>query len=102
MSTSLVQQRLQLELQYQARIEQIEKGNLHDIDAVFTQAQSIFSQHWILYHLYTLLSECFRERSQFTEAAHYQHARIRYHEDVLPWSTYTLAWAYEELGDITS
>ncbi|KAK6589759.1 SET domain [Cryptosporidium xiaoi] len=91
-----------LEAQYIARLEDTDKSDIDDIEAVYLEAQKVFSQHWIMYELDTMLFEAYKESKQYKLALSALYSRLNFVRNVLPDCTYTLAWITEELGDILS
>ncbi|KAH8738942.1 SET domain protein [Cryptosporidium ryanae] len=91
-----------LESQYIARLEETDKSDIDDIEAVYLEAQKVFSQHWIMYELDTMLFESYKESQQYKLALSALYNRLNFVRSVLPDCTYTLAWITEELGDILS
>ncbi|KAJ1610237.1 SET domain protein [Cryptosporidium canis] len=91
-----------LESQYIARLEETDKSDIEDVEAVYQEAQKVFTQHWIMYELDTMLFEAYKESQQFSFALSCLYNRLNFVRSVLPDCTYTLAWITEELGDILS
>ncbi|ETW60984.1 hypothetical protein PFMC_03214 [Plasmodium falciparum CAMP/Malaysia] len=91
---------IEYENSYIERLQETDKNDLSDALAVFVQADKIFTQHWIMFQLYTILFEGYRDTSQWEKAIYYQMQRIKYAIDVIPRANYVLAWLYEELGEI--
>ncbi|KAK9172947.1 SET domain protein [Cryptosporidium meleagridis] len=91
-----------LESQYVARLEETDKSDVEDVEAVYQEAQKVFTQHWIMYELDTMLFEAYKESQQFSFALSCLYNRLNFVRNVLPDCTYTLAWITEELGDILS
>ncbi|TRY52263.1 SET domain containing protein [Cryptosporidium tyzzeri] len=91
-----------LESQYIARLEETDKNDVEDVEAVYQEAQKVFTQHWIMYELDTMLFEAYKESQQFSFALSCLYNRLNFVRNVLPDCTYTLAWITEELGDILS
>ncbi|KAF7459344.1 apical complex lysine methyltransferase [Cryptosporidium felis] len=91
-----------LESQYIARLEETDKNDIEDVEAVYQEAQKVFTQHWIMYELDTMLFEAYKESQQFSFALSCLYNRLNFVRSVLPDCTYTLAWITEELGDILS
>ncbi|SOV78005.1 SET domain protein, putative [Plasmodium sp. gorilla clade G3] len=91
---------IEYENSYIERLQETDKTDLSDALAVFVQADKIFTQHWIMFQLYTILFEGYRDTSQWEKAIYYQMQRIKYAIDVIPRANYVLAWLYEELGEI--
>ncbi|SBT71250.1 SET domain protein, putative [Plasmodium malariae] len=99
-SESTAYEYIEYENSYIERLQQTDKSDLTDALAVYVQAEKIFTQHWIMYQLYTILFEGYRDACQWNKAIYYQMLRIRYAVDVIPRANYVLAWLYEELGEI--
>ncbi|SOV23229.1 SET domain protein, putative [Plasmodium sp. DRC-Itaito] len=91
---------IEYENSYIERLQETDKNDLSDALAVYVQADKIFTQHWIMFQLYTILFEGYRDTSQWEKAIYYQMQRIKYAIDVIPRANYVLAWLYEELGEI--
>eukprot|EP01068_Selenidium_serpulae_P017625 Selendium_serpulae@DN6391_c0_g1_i1.p1 len=102
MSSSKITQYLEFEEAYIARLDETGKDDLDDAELVLTEAQRVFKQHWALFALHTTLFEGRRDEGYIEEAIHHQKERIYFVSTVLPKATYTLAWLYEELGDLES
>ena len=87
-----------IEDQYVERVGSIDETNLSDITNVYNKANNIFSSnHWVSYKLETLLIPLLRESGDKL-AIILLHSRIKYLEK-LGFPSYTLGWAYEEMGD---
>lgn len=90
---------IEYENSYIERLEETNKNDLADALAVYIQAEKIFTQHWVMYQLYTILFEGYRDSCEWGKAIYYQMQRIRYAIEVIPRANYVLAWLYEELGE---
>ena len=90
---------LDLEQQYFDRVGSIDPTNLRDIMDVYDGALNMFTvNHWLVYKLETLLLPLLgKDGDPLTLSL--QQNRIRYLES-LGFPTYTLGWAYEEVGDM--
>lgn len=73
---------IELERAYVYRIDGIEKSNLMDILQVYDHAKNVFSQHWALYQLQTLLYDIYKEKENFEQAKIYLMLRIHYVDKV--------------------
>lgn len=102
MSSEKISQYLEFEEAYIARLDETGKDDLDDAELVLSEAQRVFTQHWTLFALHTILFEGRRDDGYIDEAIHHQNRRIAFVSTVLPKATYTLAWLYEELGDLMS
>ncbi|SBT35077.1 SET domain protein, putative [Plasmodium ovale wallikeri] len=91
---------IEYENSYIERLQETDKNDLSDALAVYIQADKIFTQHWIMFQLYTILFEGYRDSRQWEKAIYYQMQRIKYAVDVIPRANYVLAWLYEELGEV--
>lgn len=89
---------LQLEEEYVARVDGLDKTDVADVEAVYNAAIDIFERHWILYIMDTMLWEARREKS-LADAVEHQRRRIEFHEHYYCRPTFILAWCHEELGD---
>eukprot|EP00928_Gymnodinium_smaydae_P046370 TRINITY_DN30889_c0_g1_i1.p1 TRINITY_DN30889_c0_g1~~TRINITY_DN30889_c0_g1_i1.p1 ORF type:complete len:531 (-),score=107.33 TRINITY_DN30889_c0_g1_i1:101-1693(-) len=89
---------LQLEEEYVARVDTLDKNDVADVEAVYQAAIDIFERHWILYIMDTMLWEARREKS-LADAVEHQRRRIEFHEHYYCRPTFILAWCHEELGD---
>ncbi|GAW80922.1 SET domain protein [Plasmodium gonderi] len=90
---------IEYENSYIERLQETDKNDISDALAVYIQADKIFTQHWIMYQLYTILFEGYRDKCNWEKAIYYQMQRIKYAVDVIPRANYVLAWLYEELGE---
>ncbi|CRG96202.1 SET domain protein, putative [Plasmodium gallinaceum] len=99
-SESTAYEYIEYENSYIERLQETDKSDLPDALAVYVQADKIFTQHWIMFQLYTILFEGYRDSCQWEKAIYYQMQRIKYAVDVIPRANYVLAWLYEELGEI--
>ncbi|XP_055388444.1 uncharacterized protein LOC129617011 [Condylostylus longicornis] len=93
---------LEFETAYITRLEETDKTDLADAEAVYAEAQRVFSQHWVLYLLDGILFDAYRENEQWMEATMHQTNRIQYATQAIPHATFTLAWLHEERGDAAS
>ncbi|OII77770.1 hypothetical protein cand_014090 [Cryptosporidium andersoni] len=91
-----------LESQYILRLEETDKTDIEDIENVYIEAQKVFTQHWIMYELDTMLFEAYKDIQQYDNALPCLYNRLNYVRSTFPDCTYTLAWITEELGDILS
>ncbi|CDU18117.1 hypothetical protein, variant [Plasmodium yoelii 17X] len=91
---------IEYENSYIERLEETNKNDLADALSVYIQAEKIFTQHWVMYQLYTILFEGYRDSCEWGKAIYYQMQRIRYAIEVIPRANYVLAWLYEELGEV--
>ncbi|GAB66428.1 hypothetical protein PCYB_092140 [Plasmodium cynomolgi strain B] len=98
-SESMAYEYIEYEKSYIERLQDTDKSDLADALAVYVQAEKIFTQHWIMYQLYTILFEGYRDACNWEKAIYYQTQRIKYAVDVIPRANYVLAWLYEELGE---
>ncbi|CRH00022.1 SET domain protein, putative [Plasmodium relictum] len=99
-SESTAYEYIEYENSYIERLQETDKSDMSDALAVYVQADKIFTQHWIMFQLYTILFEGYRDSCQWEKAIYYQMQRIKYAVDVIPRANYVLAWLYEELGEI--
>lgn len=99
-SPKTIKKYLTFEEAYIARLDETDKSDLPDAEMVYLEAQRVFSQHWVLYSLDTLLFNAYRDLSLWDEARAHQQNRIDYALHVIPKASYTLAWLFEEIGDI--
>ncbi|ANQ08087.1 Uncharacterized protein PCOAH_00024670 [Plasmodium coatneyi] len=99
-SESMAYEYIEYEKSYIERLQDTDKTDLPDALAVYVQAEKIFTQHWIMYQLYTILFEGYRDTCKWEKAIYYQTQRIKYAVDVIPRANYVLAWLYEELGEV--
>ncbi|SCM21894.1 SET domain protein, putative [Plasmodium chabaudi chabaudi] len=99
-SESTALEYIEYENSYIERLEETNKNDLADALSVYIQADKIFTQHWVMYQLYTILFEGYRDACEWGKAIYYQMLRIRYAMEVIPRANYVLAWLYEELGEI--
>ncbi|KJP86127.1 hypothetical protein AK88_04250 [Plasmodium fragile] len=99
-SESMAYEYIEYEKSYIERLQDTDKTDLPDALAVYVQAEKIFTQHWIMYQLYTILFEGYRDSCNWEKAIYYQTQRIKYAVDVIPRANYVLAWLYEELGEV--
>ncbi|CAA9988174.1 SET domain protein, putative [Plasmodium knowlesi strain H] len=99
-SESTAYEYIEYEKSYIERLQDTDKTDLPDALAVYVQAEKIFTQHWIMYQLYTILFEGYRDACKWEKAIYYQTQRIKYAVDVIPRANYVLAWLYEELGEV--
>lgn len=89
---------LQLEEEYQQRVESLDKTDVADVEAVYEAALEIFDRHWIMYVMDTMLWEAYKE-DQLHDAVEHQRLRILFHEHYYCRPTFIFAWSHEELGD---
>lgn len=89
---------INLEQEYVNRVENLDKTDVADVEAVYAAAMDIFDRHWILYIMDTMLWEAYREKKTLDAMAH-QRRRIDYHEHYYCRPTFISAWCHEELGD---
>jgi hypothetical protein len=89
---------LQLEEEYVARVDGLDKTDTADVELVFQAAIDIFERHWILYVMDTMLWEAYREKRTH-DAMEHQRRRIEFHEHYYGRPTFILAWCHEEFGD---
>lgn len=89
---------VQLETEYQNRVESLDKTDVSDVETVYQAAIDIFERHWILYVMDTMLWEAYREKN-LPDAMEHQRRRIEFHEHYYCRPTFILAWCHEELGD---
>lgn len=61
-----------------ARLEETDKNDIADAEAVYAEAQRVFSQHWVLFTLDGILFDGYREGTRWTDAATHQTNRIYY------------------------
>ncbi|EUD65608.1 hypothetical protein C922_04114 [Plasmodium inui San Antonio 1] len=99
-SESMAYEYIEYEKSYIERLQDTDKTDLADALAVYVQAEKIFTQHWIMYQLYTILFEGYRDTCNWEKAIYYQTQRIKYAVEVIPRANYVLAWLYEELGEV--
>ncbi|VUZ95815.1 SET domain-containing protein 7, putative [Plasmodium vivax] len=98
-SEAMAYEYIEYEKSYIERLQETDKTDIADALAVYVQAEKIFTQHWIMYQLYTILFEGYRDNCKWEKAIFYQTQRIKYAVDVIPRANYVLAWLYEELGE---
>lgn len=84
--------------EYVARVENLDKNDVVDVETVYRAAIDIFEKHWILYVMDTFLWEAYREK-KLQDAVEHQRRRVEYHEHYYYRPTFILAWCHEELGD---
>lgn len=101
-SPKTIQKYLIFEDAYIARLDETDKTDLPDAELVYSEAQRVFNQHWVLHALDTVLFDAYRDASHWEAAATHQQHRIQYVSQVMPKASYSLAWLYEELGDMYS
>merc|ERR1719356_2254654 len=89
---------VQLETEYQNRVESIDKTDVADVETVYQAAIDTFERHWILYVMDTILWEAYREK-RLSDAVEHQRRRIEFHEHYYCRPTFILAWCHEEMGD---
>jgi len=89
---------LQLEGEYVARVEGLDKTDVQDVETVYQASLEIFERHWILYVMDTMLWEAYKEK-RLPDAVEHQRRRIEFHEHYYCRPTFVLAWCHEELGD---
>lgn len=89
---------VQLETEYQNRVESLDKTDVSDVETVYQAAIDIFERHWMLYVMDTMLWEAYREKN-LPDAMEHQRRRIEFHEHYYCRPTFILAWCHEELGD---
>jgi len=89
---------LRLEEEYVLRVENLDKSDIADVEAVYHHAIEIFEHHWILYIMDTMLWEAYREK-KLADAIEHQRRRIEFHEHYYFRPSFILAWCHEELGD---
>ncbi|PHJ22318.1 apical complex lysine methyltransferase [Cystoisospora suis] len=99
-SDETIQEYLDFEQAYVDRLSETDKSDMQDAELVYNQATRVFSQHWVLYQLNTILFEGYRDAGNYEAAAIHQTERIKYVSQVMPLASYTLAWLYEEMGDV--
>eukprot|EP00923_Selenidium_pygospionis_P020981 GHVN01036200.1.p1 GENE.GHVN01036200.1~~GHVN01036200.1.p1 ORF type:complete len:556 (-),score=132.48 GHVN01036200.1:555-2222(-) len=102
MDEDKIDQYLNFETAYIERLDETGKDDMNDAELVLCEAQRVFTQHWTLFALHTTLFEGRKEEGLLTEAIYHQQKRIEFVSAVLPKATYTLAWLYEEQGDLMS
>lgn len=89
---------LHYEEEYVVRVDNLDKTDVPDVQAVYDAANQIFERHWILYVMDTYLWEAHREK-KIREAIEHQRRRVEFHEHYYYRPTFILAWCHEELGD---
>lgn len=89
---------LQLEEEYVARVEGLDKTDVPDVESVYQAAIDMFDRHWILYVMDTILWEAYREKNVM-DAMEHQRRRVEFHEHYYCRPTFILAWCHEEFGD---
>jgi len=89
---------LNLEEEYVARVEQLDKTDVADVETVYQAALDIFERHWILYVMDTMLWEAYRAE-KLGDAVEHLRRRIEFHEHYYSRPTFILAWCHEEMGD---
>jgi len=90
---------LDLEDQYLDRVSRIDATDLLDLLDVYESALNMFTgNHWVIYRLETLIAPLLASQGDQL-AVSLQRSRVAYLER-LGFPTYTLGWAYEELGDM--
>merc|ERR1712048_1492910 len=92
---------LELEEQYVARVEALDKNDVPDVLQVFQAAVELFDKHWIMYVMDTYLWEAHKggDSSKMLTAIEHQRRRIIFHEHYYFRPTFILAWCHEELAD---
>lgn len=95
-----VEEYLDLERAYVARVETIDPSDLADIQLVYNHARNVFKQHWCIYQLQTLLFECYKERGIFDQTRYYMQQRLVYVDQVMKRPLYCVAFMYEEFADM--
>ncbi|CAK9057718.1 SET domain-containing protein [Durusdinium trenchii] len=97
-SSEDTQMLLNMEEEYVARVDSLDKKDLDDVQTVYQAALDIFERHWILYVMDTILWEGQRQKN-IMEAMEHQRRRIDFHQHYYFRPTFILAWCHEELGD---
>lgn len=97
-----IEEYIGFETAYITRLDDTSKEDMEDAELVFQEAQRVFTQHWIMYQLHTMLFEGYRENRQYDKAALHQRRRREYALEVNPKASYTMAWMNEELADMES
>lgn len=69
---------MEFEDAYISRLDETDKNDLADAEAVYAEAQRVFYQHWVLYILDGILFDAYRERGRWLDAAVHQTNRIHY------------------------
>lgn len=99
-SDETIDQYITFETAYAERLADTNKSDMPDAEMVYEQATRVFTQHWILFQLDTILFEGYRAAGDYESAYVHQAHRLNYVTEVLPLASYSLAWLYEEMGDV--
>lgn len=97
-SESEIAERINLEGQYVARVECLDKTDVADVQLVYEAAMEIFDQHWMLYVMDTILWEAHKAEKKLDAMEHLRN-RIRFHGHHYARPTFIFAWCHEEYGD---
>ncbi|OEH76140.1 set domain-containing protein bromodomain-containing protein [Cyclospora cayetanensis] len=95
-----IEQYVTFETAYADRLADTNKNDMPDAEMVYEQASRVFTRHWILFQLDTILFEGYRAAGDYESAYVHQMHRLEYVSAVLPLPSYSLAWLYEEMGDV--
>ncbi|KAF8820658.1 apical complex lysine methyltransferase [Cardiosporidium cionae] len=78
----------------------IDTSDIQYAETCLDKIKEMFSQHWLLFTLHTILFEGNRDAENWDRAVDHQKERISFVTKVMPLSSYTLAWLFEEMGDL--
>ncbi|KAL8454314.1 hypothetical protein Emag_001473 [Eimeria magna] len=128
-SEDTINEYVTFETAYAERLAETSKNDMPDAETVYEQATRVFTRHWILFQrqdacipkspamagqaplnalfllhlplqLDTILFEGYRAAGDYEAAYVHQTHRLNYVTEVLPLASYSLAWLYEEMGDV--
>ncbi|KAL8437412.1 hypothetical protein ACSSS7_001007 [Eimeria intestinalis] len=99
-SEDTINEYVTFETAYAERLTETSKNDMPDAETVYEQATRVFTRHWILFQLDTILFEGYRAAGDYEAAYVHQMHRLNYVTEVLPLASYSLAWLYEEMGDV--
>ena len=103
LTSELLKHYLELEPMYTERLLSIEKTDQEDVLAVKKEAVNLFSHHWILSALDSMIAESAKtDTSQTHKRLHILINRLQFLKSTFPIANYTTAWLLEEIGDIYS
>jgi len=100
MTQSEVEEYIAFEDAYIERLEVTSSEDMSDVNIVFREAQRVFTHHWIMYSLSTMLFGGYKAEGSLLPSLTHLTQRIKFLSSVTPKMSFTIAWMHEEKGDL--